>query len=297
MFGLGDAKSVERSLAIAMQLLLFPETPVAVLQALPDDPAPDAIHDCWAHSEKRTKTPPDPTAMSPLRQDMLSAASMLFADRGYYAVSMDDIALEAGASRATLYRHFNTKVKILAELSEWAVLEGAQVAADLREVAATGGGLKGLHVWLSRYVRMHRIYGSVIRAWFDGTIAHQLPEDIIVQCIGVFHSVAMVLLDRVELPTGMDKATAAAVFLAVGRLSEHVVSLHPTESDFDSASLMRRVIERALLSHDPRWKAPPQYCSHSRQEIPTATPARSSAVLLETTIRVAETHDQQRDPS
>lgn len=252
MFKLAGVMTIERSLAIAMQRLLFPDTPAESFESLPEATPPAAATEPDLPPTANRTDLLEPSAVSPVRQDMLSSASALFARHGFYAVSMDDIASAAGVSRATLYRHFNTKVTILAELSTWAVLEGAQIAADLRRVPAEADtGRDALHVWLSRYLHFHRLYGSVIRAWFDGTIAAQLPEDIISQGLGTFHSAVSVFLDGVELPAGMDRLTAAAIFLAVlGRLSEYVISQLPTETDFDGAALMKLVIERALLDAD-----------------------------------------------
>jgi AcrR family transcriptional regulator len=49
---------------------------------------------------------------------MLSAAQRLFAQSGYAAVSMDDIARTANVSKATLYAHFSSKENLFAEILE-----------------------------------------------------------------------------------------------------------------------------------------------------------------------------------
>jgi len=51
-------------------------------------------------------------------KQMLNAAQRLFAQSGYAAVSMDDIAKTAGVSKATLYSHFDSKEKLFAEIIE-----------------------------------------------------------------------------------------------------------------------------------------------------------------------------------
>lgn len=47
---------------------------------------------------------------------MLDAASRLFAERGFRAVSIDDVAAEAGVSGPAFYRHFDSKESLLAHL-------------------------------------------------------------------------------------------------------------------------------------------------------------------------------------
>lgn len=47
---------------------------------------------------------------------LLDTALRLFAERGYIGVRVEDIAKEAGVSRATFYKHFAEREEILAEL-------------------------------------------------------------------------------------------------------------------------------------------------------------------------------------
>ena len=52
-----------------------------------------------------------------LRGEILAAASKMFADRGYEAVTLREIAKEIGYTHAEIYQHFPDKWHILAELS------------------------------------------------------------------------------------------------------------------------------------------------------------------------------------
>src|SRR5215472_10945977 len=52
-----------------------------------------------------------------LRGEILEAASKMFADRGYEAVTLREIAKEIGYTHAVIYQHFPDKWHILAELS------------------------------------------------------------------------------------------------------------------------------------------------------------------------------------
>ena len=49
------------------------------------------------------------------RLQLVRAASRLFAERGFRAVSMEDLAAEAGVSGPAVYRHFASKEALLAE--------------------------------------------------------------------------------------------------------------------------------------------------------------------------------------
>lgn len=52
-----------------------------------------------------------------LRSEILAAASKMFADRGYEAVTLREIAKEIGYTHAVIYQHFPDKAHILSELS------------------------------------------------------------------------------------------------------------------------------------------------------------------------------------
>lgn len=240
MLPLPARATVTWSLTVALQLMLFPETPADVLQAV----APRVTNGC-----ARTvldSAPETPTAVeasaSPIPQDVLSVSSALFAERGYYAIGMEEIAAAADVSRATLYRYFSTKDKILAELTRRAVAEIEEHAAAL-PVMAPGS----LDEWMLGYVQFHRTYRGVIRAWFDGTVAEQLSDADVDHGIGaIFHAVAA-LLGTIDLPAGVDADVASAVFVAVlGRMSEPTGAGGP-DSDESAAELMVKLLRRSLL--------------------------------------------------
>ncbi len=50
------------------------------------------------------------------RRQLVRAATRLFAERGFRAVSMEDLAAEAGVSGPAVYRHFASKEALLADL-------------------------------------------------------------------------------------------------------------------------------------------------------------------------------------
>jgi AcrR family transcriptional regulator len=243
MFPLPARSTVTWSLTVALQLMLFPETPTDVLQAVTpqatnrgERTTPRAVNGAAA------TPPPIDVSGSPVPQDVLSVSSALFAERGYYAVSMEEIAAAADVSRATLYRYFSTKDKILAELTLRAVAEIEEHAAALPAMAGDS-----LTDWMLGYVRFHRAYRGVIRAWFDGTVAEQLSGADVDHGIGAIHQAVATLLSTVDLPAGIDADVAGAVFVAVlGRMSEPATASTP-DSDERAASLMVKLLRRALL--------------------------------------------------
>src|ERR1700722_6258923 len=68
-----------------------------------------------------------------LRAEILAAASKMFADRGYEAVTLREIAKEIGYTHAVIYQHFADKWHILAELSRETI---ALMVQNFDEIAA-----------------------------------------------------------------------------------------------------------------------------------------------------------------
>src|ERR1035438_3007514 len=74
------------------------------------------------------------------RLQLVRAASRLFAERGFRAVSMEDLAAEAGVSGPAVYRHFTSKEALLANLlidvSEQLLERGRQRATSASPLEA-----------------------------------------------------------------------------------------------------------------------------------------------------------------
>jgi AcrR family transcriptional regulator len=231
MYGLPSSTEVSRSLAIAMQAMLFPPAAIAV-SVTPGSSASGRVASGG-------------NASSSIRQDVLSAGSQLFAERGYYAVRMEDIAEAADVSRATLYRHFSTRDSILAELTRTAVVEIEHHAAAMSRLAAEGLTTERFTRWMLGYVGFHRAYSGVIRAWFDGTVAERLPDAAASDGIAAMHGAVTALLRSAKLPPGVDIATATAVVLAtLGRMTEPTAA---GDSDEHAAEVIVALLARSLL--------------------------------------------------
>ena len=86
-------------------------------------------------------------------QQILDAALVVFAERGYAAARIDDIALRAGLSKGGLYAHFSSKDEVFE-----ALLARALVAPQLGEPPSADLGAEALVDWLldELYASFHR---------------------------------------------------------------------------------------------------------------------------------------------
>jgi AcrR family transcriptional regulator len=243
IFPLPTRAVVSWSLTVALQLMLFPDTAADVLRAVaPQDSVASARPPLPGPQGAGSTPEVTETPSSPIRQDVLTVSSALFAERGYYAVGMEDIAAAADVSRATLYRYFSTKDRILAELTQQAVGDIEEYAGALPRMAADA-----LPEWMVGYVRFHRMYRGVIRAWFDGTVAEQLSDAAVDHGIGAVHRAVGAVIDTIDLPADLNGEVAGAVFLAVlGRMTEPTAAPVP-DSDERAAELMVNLLRRSML--------------------------------------------------
>jgi AcrR family transcriptional regulator len=93
------------------------------------------------------------------RAAILDSALAVFAERGYHASSIDDIAREGGVSKALIYEHFSSKQQLYAELLERHAGElFERLAAAMDEAANTGAArlATGLDAFY-RFVEEHRV--------------------------------------------------------------------------------------------------------------------------------------------
>lgn len=82
---------------------------------------------------RRMATNPARLAPDIRREHLLVAARRLFAERGFAAVSMTDIATEAGVARGLVNHYFGTKRDLYLEVVRGMVRQGPPIAARDRE--------------------------------------------------------------------------------------------------------------------------------------------------------------------
>lgn len=93
--------------------------------------------------------PPDEAVRGPKARAILDAAGELFLGQGFAAVSMDAVARQAGASKATLYAHFPSKDALFAAM----VAERCDRMAAEAAAALAGHGDDGPGAALRRLCR------------------------------------------------------------------------------------------------------------------------------------------------
>jgi len=98
------------------------------------------------------------------RERLLDAAHALFAERGFNAVTIEDVVERAGYTRGAFYAHFADKAAIFWELAD---RENLGLFAELGEVAGAGtaASLEAAQAWFDRVVGrrpLARAFGELL---------------------------------------------------------------------------------------------------------------------------------------
>ena len=229
--GPSDSQMLD-SLAIALQLLLFPTTPKSVLDAGPlsvdhGDRPPESslpvnlfgpLSELPARSQLGVVPPTDglsAQASKTVRQ-LLDAAGTVFADTGYGAANVDQIVSTAKVARGTFYRYFRDKLDLMIALANECARDMHQPWLDLATLSTTHDEAE-LRDWLHRFIVLHDRYTGVMRAWTEG-----LPIDpkVLVPCREVVADMSAAVRDLYG-PTRSYALDRRAVGVMLAALLEH----------------------------------------------------------------------------
>ena len=93
-----------------------------------------------------------------VREKVLAAAVQLFAEYGYHAAPLRDIARMAGIQAASIYYHYTNKQALLVEIMETHM---RQLNTNLEHIVLQQGGVQQrLHAAIANHIRLHTTYKS-----------------------------------------------------------------------------------------------------------------------------------------
>jgi AcrR family transcriptional regulator len=97
-----------------------------------------------------------------LREEILEATHQLLTERGYAAMSMDDLAARVGVSKPTLYNQFPTKEDLIAAMATQLIERTLALVAEERSASPLERLLRFLHTSVRLQVE-HRT--STMQLW------------------------------------------------------------------------------------------------------------------------------------
>lgn len=92
----------------------------------------------------------------PMRESILAAAVQLFAEYGYHAAPLRDIARIAGIQAASIYHHYANKQALLVEIMETYM---QRLIVSLKQILNEyDDPVKQLHEAIANHIHMHTMY-------------------------------------------------------------------------------------------------------------------------------------------
>lgn len=111
------------------------------------------------------------------RGEILRAGLKVFAEKGFRAATMDDIALELEATKGLLYYHFRTKEDLLR-----AILEGNPLSDGIERIFADVAGMRleeALSTLADRFVRLVGEHADLVRFLHVQALLSEAEADVV----------------------------------------------------------------------------------------------------------------------
>lgn len=173
-----NAKQVMDTLSVFLQLMLFPETPPAVLTSLRLHTVTDPAR---AVAAVAVPPAPDTSGLSITERSaalsqravatvvaLADAGAAQFRERGYRRTSVDDIVEAAAVARGTFYKYFRDKQDLLVATAA-EIYDAAKAFADQIARIDPLADPPTLRQWLSAYIDFYDRYSGCIEVWVENT--------------------------------------------------------------------------------------------------------------------------------
>jgi AcrR family transcriptional regulator len=179
------------------------------------------------------------------RQHIIESALRLLAERGFHGTLVDDIATEAGVSRATLYQYFESKDQLFIELVDESGAELLGVVRQIGPLGPTEEGLANLAWWLRAWASVYDKYATIFIEWAHVDAPHAQLRPRLVQ----FLEACIEQLSRTFETAGVEDidpdATAVAFIAVIERCNYMRHTRHvgiATDDLLDSLTILSQLV-------------------------------------------------------
>jgi AcrR family transcriptional regulator len=172
------------------------------------------------------------------RQQLLDVALKLFAQRGFNATTMDDIAEKAGVTKPLLYQHFESKRALYLELV--GAVSDTMLEAIGKAVAAAGGPREQVEGGFAAYFHLVVTHADAFYLLFGSDVPNDPELSRAVR--HVENSIAEAIDDLID--AGLDEdhrrlLAYAVVGMAEGASRHFLAARDPLEGDPDESEATR----------------------------------------------------------
>ncbi len=228
------------------------------------------------------------------RRQILDSTLELFAERGFHATLIEDIANAAGVSRATLYQYFESKEMIFVELVDQS---GGSLLKSARAMGALGPDHEGfveLQRWLANWADAFDRYSVMFVQWAN---VNSPKAPLRPRLDRFVEAHTRVLAERIADAgfVGCSPAVMAVVLLGVVERFNYMRHLYPSgRTDAELLASLGVICQTALFPEtvaDVLRKAPP---SVGPPTAPRAAIVAAASQVDTTTVPARDPHRYDR---
>jgi AcrR family transcriptional regulator len=183
-----------------------------------------------------------------LREEILEAARVLLSEKGYVAMSMDDLAAQVGISKPTLYSHFPTKDFLVVKT---AIREMERFIALIETDIDGQTPLRRLITVMRKFIKFHDQKESMEpRSWTPELFQLLCADE---QALGCMRRIdaAIVALIQASIAAGeidrwLDPATVASAFFGLASSLRHARFTRAEPTHPSASEMLLTIFERGI---------------------------------------------------
>jgi AcrR family transcriptional regulator len=183
-----------------------------------------------------------------LQEEILGAARALLSEKGYVAMSMDDLATQVGISKPTLYSHFPTKDDIVVKT---AVREMERFIALIESDVDGQSPFQRLMIVMAKFVKLHAEKDRIEpQSWTPELFQLLCSREEALSCLRRIDAAIIALIQAGitagEIDPHLDPPTAASAFFALASSLRHARFTRADEPHPDAGKMLMSIFERGV---------------------------------------------------
>jgi AcrR family transcriptional regulator len=183
-----------------------------------------------------------------LQEEILGAARALLSEKGYVAMSMDDLAAQVGISKPTLYSHFPTKDDIVVKT---AVREMERFIALIESDVDGQSPFQRLMIVMAKFVKLHAEKDRMEpQSWTPELFQLLCSREEALSCLRRIDAAISALIQAGitagEIDPYLDPPTTASAFFALASSLRHARFTRAGEPHPDAGKMLMSIFERGV---------------------------------------------------
>jgi len=186
-----------------------------------------------------------------LREEILEAARALLSEKGYVAMSMDELAAQVGISKPTLYSHFATKDDIVVKT---VVREMERLIALIESDGNGQSPLQRLMVVMRKFIKLHAEKDRMEpRSWTPELFQLLCSREEALSCMRRVDAAIVALIEAGmtagEIDARLDARTVASAFFGLASSLRHGQFTRDGAPHPDAGEMLMTIFERGIRSN------------------------------------------------